>query len=98
MSTVRSEAHVATPRSARYLGQLCKHFAYRIPATFSTGQGRIEFPSGTCELEVAGDLLILRAAAEDAPSLSRVEEVVASHLERFAFRDKPEISWNRDAA
>jgi hypothetical protein len=97
MSTVRSEARVTTSRSARYLGQLCKHFAHRIPATFSDGQGRIEFPSGTCELEAAGDLLILRATAEDAPSLSQVEEVVGSHLERFAFRDKPEISWTRNA-
>lgn len=98
MSTVRSEARVATPRSARYLGQLCKHFAHRIPASYEAGQGRIEFPSGICELEAAGDLLILRASAADSPSLAQVEDVVARHLERFAFRDKPEINWNRGVA
>ncbi len=96
MSTSHSGARVAKSRSARYLGQLCKHFAHRIPATFSDAQGRIEFPSGTCELEASGDVLILRATAADAPSLSQVEGVVGSHLERFAFRDKPEISWTRD--
>jgi len=97
MRTVCSEARVATPRSARYLGQLCKHFAQRIPATFSAAQGRVEFPAGTCEMEAAGDLLILRATAADEASLSQVEDVVARHLERFAFRDQPEISWNRGA-
>ena len=97
MTTVRSEARVTTARSVRYLGRLCKHFAHRIPATFSGTQGRIEFPSGICELEAAGDLLVLRATAADAPSLSQVEEVVARHLERFAFRDKPGISWDRSA-
>ena len=96
MSTFRSEARVATPRSARYLGQLCKHFAHKIPASYSGAQGRIEFPAGSCELEATDDLLILRAIAADAPSLSQVEEVVGSHLERFAFRDKPEISWTRN--
>lgn len=95
MTMVRSEARVATPRSVRYLGQLCKHFAHRVPASFSGALGRVEFPTGTCEMEAAGHLLILRAAAADEPSLSQVEEVVARHLERFAFRDRPAISWNR---
>ncbi len=95
MSTVRSEARVATSRSARYLGQLCKHFAHKIPARYSGAQGKIEFPAGICELEASGDVLVLRASAADAPSLGQVEDVVARHLERFAFRDKPEITWNR---
>ena len=94
MSTVRSEARVATPRSARYLGQLCKHFAHRIPANYDGGQGRVEFPTGVCEMDASGDVLILRASATDAPSLAQVEDVVARHLERFAFRDKPQISWS----
>ena len=94
--TVRGVAEVATPQADRYLVQLCKHFAHSVPATFSDAQGRIEFPSGTCELEASGDVLILRATAADASSLSQVEGVVGSHLERFAFRDKPEISWTRD--
>jgi len=98
MATLRSEARVSTARATRYLGQLCKHFAHRIPASVNGAQGRVEFPAGLCEMEAAGNLLILRATAADAPSLSQVEEVVARHLERFAFRDKPEISWRRNAA
>jgi uncharacterized protein len=93
-----SEARVATTMAARYLGQLCKHFAHRLPVSQAEREGRIEFPVGVCRLEAAGDTLILSAEAPDAESLARLEEVVARHLERFAFRDRPAIDWHRLAA
>lgn len=92
-----SEARVSTTYAERYLGQLCKHFAHKIPATFEAGQGRIEFPFGLCTLAAEGHLLILRAEAPAEAELARLEEVIASHLERFAFRDKPDIAWVRAA-
>jgi uncharacterized protein len=98
MTALHSEARVTTARAARYLGQLCKHFAHRVPAAHAETQGRVEFPWGICTLEAVGDVLILRAEAKDMASLDRVEDVVARHLERFAFRDKPEVRWSRNAA
>jgi uncharacterized protein len=98
MTEFRSEAHVATAHAARYLGQLCKHFAHRVPATFEGPQGRIEFAFGICDMQAADGTLVLHATAKDAPSLEQVEDVVARHLERFAFRDRPEVRWSRSAA
>ena len=98
MATVNSEARVATSRATRYLGQLCRHFAHRIPASCSGAQGQVEFPAGICEMEASGDVLFLRATAADEPSLTQIEEVVARHLERFAFRDQPAINWTRSPA
>jgi uncharacterized protein len=98
MMELRSEARVATAHAARYLGQLRKHFAHRVPATFEGSQGRIEFAFGICDMQAADGTLVLRATATDAPSLDQVEEIVARHLERFAFRDRPEIRWARGAA
>ena len=40
MST--SQAQVTTALASRYLQQLCKHFAHKLPTTYDTGQGRIE--------------------------------------------------------
>lgn len=97
MTTLHSEVRVTTTRAGHYLGQLCKHFAHKIRAEHSETRGRLEFPWCLCTLEAAGDLLILRAEAKDTPSLDQVEEVVGSHLARFAFRDKPEIRWTRGA-
>ena len=98
MPLATSEARVDTARASRYLGQLCKHFAHRIPVSHTTEQGRVEFPFGVCLLEAEPERLILRAEASDTQALAQVEDVVARHLERFAFRDKPEIRWHRMAA
>ncbi|HVO13765.1 MAG TPA: DUF2218 domain-containing protein [Alphaproteobacteria bacterium] len=92
---IQSEARVSTTRAGRYLGQLCKHFEHRIPATYTADHGRLEFAAGICHLDAAGDVLVLRAEAETEEQLSQLEGVVARHLERFAFRDKPDIRWTR---
>jgi len=97
-ATLTSAARVATPMAQRYMTQLCKHFEHRLPARYGATEGSIEFPTGTCRMEVQPDLLILHAEAKDAEALAQLESVVARHLERFAFRDKPEIAWTRSAA
>ena len=93
--TIHSEARVATAMAQRYMIQLCKHFEHRLAVSYTTEAGSIAFPSGTCRLEAAPDLLILRAEAQDEEQLGQLEQVVSRHLERFAFRDKPQLAWSR---
>ncbi|MBL6080194.1 DUF2218 domain-containing protein [Belnapia sp. T18] len=88
-----SEARVVLESPGRYLGQICKHFAHKLPVTLEEARGSIAFPMGTCRLEAADGLLVLRAEAEGAEALERLQEVVARHLLRFAFRTPPEIDW-----
>lgn len=95
---VSSEARVQTTMSARYMTQLCKHFEHKLPVSYDQEHGRIEFDSGVCSMTAAGDVLTLRADAADEEQLGRLENVVVRHLERFAFRDKPEIRWSRASA
>lgn len=89
----QSTANVTTEMASRYLQQLCKHFAHKVPAEFTPEAGTITFPMGKCTLAAQGNLLTLMVTAETDADLERMKEVVASHLERFAFRDKPEIVW-----
>lgn len=93
-----SEARVATGSPARYLGQLCKHFAHRIPVTQEGDTGSIAFDMGTCRLAVDGEALVLRIEAADADGLAQTQDVVARHLLRFAFRDPPSIVWHQTPA
>jgi hypothetical protein len=93
--TLSSEARVTTSVPRRYLAQLCKHFQHRVPVMLEDDHGRIEFPAGICTLAIDGETLVLRATAEDEDALARVEDVAARHLERFAFREKPDIRWTR---
>ena len=90
-----SEARVPTAAPRRYLGQLCKHFEHKLPVALGEAQGRIEFPAGTCTLDAEAETLVLRVTASDEVALASLEDVVARHLERFAFRDKPEVRWVR---
>ncbi len=88
-----SEARVPTAAPRRYLGQLCKHFQHKLPVTLAGDHGRIEFPAGVCLLDAEAETLVMRVTAGDEAALVGLEEVVARHLERFAFRDKPEVRW-----
>jgi len=90
---MRSEARVKTKMAARYLAQLCKHFAHRLPVNHDGDTGRIEFPSGVCALRAEQDVLVLQVEAGDAEAREQLQAVIDRHLERFAFRDKPQIAW-----
>ena len=88
-----SKAEIATDRASRYLQQLCKHFAHKLPVEFDLQRGRIEFSIGLCRLEASPELLTMEAEASDAETLAQLEGVVARHLERFAFREAPSVAW-----
>lgn len=94
----RSDARVATGVPRRYLGQICKHFQHRLPVTLEETRGRIDFPTGSCVVEIAEGALILRADAATAEDLATLEDVVARHLVRFGFRETLAVEWTRRPA
>ncbi|MCO6415350.1 DUF2218 domain-containing protein [Siccirubricoccus sp. KC 17139] len=94
-----AEARFPTATAGRYLGQLCAHFGHRIPAVREGDRGSLEFPDGLCTLEADAEALRLRLAAADATALARLQEVVGSHLLRFAFREAAAaLEWQPGAA
>ncbi|MFT3972781.1 MAG: DUF2218 domain-containing protein [Amaricoccus sp.] len=95
VGALQSEAVVTTPKAAGYAAQLAKHFGHKVEARFEDGQGEVAFPFGRCGLEAQGERLSLTASAADVEALARVEEVIASHLRRFAFREELVIEWAR---
>lgn len=95
---MKSSATVPTAHAARYMVQLCKHFGHKIPASWDGQEGRITFEAGEAALRATPDTLLLVSSAADPASLSQVERVVASHLERFAFREPGlAVEWRRGA-
>lgn len=97
-AAVRSVADVATASASRYLQQLCKHFAHRLPVTFDETAGAIDFPIGTCRLAAGEGALRLTLAAADEAGMAQLQDVVARHLVRFAFREELRIDWRPDTA
>lgn len=85
--TSRSRAIVATPQASRYLQQLCKHWNHKFDVTFDTATGHIPLPFGDVDL-VADDIALhITCQVPAGGDLARIEEVVAVHLNRFAFRE-----------
>ena len=94
---LESAARVPTAAPRRYMAQLCKHFAHKVPATFDDTRGHIQFDVGPCDLEADQDagILVMRVRAADEAGIERLENVVARHLARFAFREQLDVSWKR---
>ena len=89
----RSVADIKTPQAARYMTQLCKHFEHKLPVTYDAETGIIPFSIGICRLRAGAGALTLSAEAADASALAQVQDVVARHLVRFAFREEMHIDW-----
>lgn len=88
-----SNAKFTTKRASGYLQQLCKHFGHKVEVTFDAQNGQINFPFGQCVLRADQGELILTVHAQALGDLTKTCRVIASHLERFAFREKPTIEW-----
>lgn len=90
MPNVVSVARVPTGSASRYLQQLAKHWSHKMAVSFTPEAATIDFPNGSRLAMRADsatlDVVLTVPAAEDS---ERMREVVASHLDRFAFREAP---------
>jgi len=90
-----SVARVPTGQPERYIKQLVSHLGHRASTELlADGQGVIRVDTGQCTLTAAPDGLILRASADGAEGLARVQDVVGRHLERFGAREGLHVEWS----
>ncbi len=85
-----SVARVPTASASRYLQQLAKHWSHKMEVSFSTEEGAIAFPNGArLAMRADTDTLDLALTVPKDGDAARMREVVASHIDRFAFREGP---------
>ncbi len=82
-------ARVPTTNGARYLQQLCKHWSHKLDVQLSEKEGIVRFPSAVATMTANSEALTISVEAPDDETLQRMKGVVASHLDRFAFREAP---------
>jgi hypothetical protein len=92
-------ARVPTTSASRYLQQLCKHWSHDLDVAFTPEQGTIRFPAagrgGTfpgdalVTLEAEPETLVVRIESSVPEQGEAMKDVVARHLDRFAFREAP---------
>lgn len=86
-----------TRNASRYLKQLCKHFAHKVPVDYDAAEGRVAFPFGQCRMAATDDVLEISGQVEREDMLARMEAVIGEHLKVFAFRESLTCDWQRDA-
>lgn len=95
---MQSLASVSTVNAGRYLSQLCKHWSHKFVVAFDKTSGRIDLPAGVCLLTAGPGKLGLVLEAANDEGLTRLEDVVARHINRFAFREgELDFAWTRTA-
>jgi len=82
-------ASVPTTNASRYLQQLCKHWSHKFETDFSPEQGVIAFPMGPIRMAAQPDALLVTLEPNADADVETFKQVVADHLDRFAFKEAP---------
>ena len=86
------KATIRTPEARGLAMRMEKHFGHKVAVERRDGVVRVTIPPGRFELEPGDDELEVRLEPAGAAQLPRLQEVVTTHLERFA-RSPIEIVW-----
>ncbi|WP_444925951.1 DUF2218 domain-containing protein [Microbulbifer sp. TRSA002] len=80
--------------SERMIRRLCKHFAHKVNAHWSSECGHIEFDMGFCDMNGSGDQLDLCCGANSDAELKEIIDCIDSHFLRFAKGVECSLQWN----
>jgi len=90
-------ANVPTTQGSRYLQQLCKHWSHKFETEFDAERGVIAFPMGPIRLTAGAEALTVTIEPNEGADVERFKQVVAEHLDRFAFREAPlRFDWRTE--
>ncbi|MDK4713754.1 DUF2218 domain-containing protein [Rhizobium sp. CNPSo 4039] len=93
-----SVSSVKTDHASRYLQQLCKHWSHRFNVEFDAAAGKVPFSTENfLDLAAEPGNLVMTLTVEKPEDLERMQNVVAEHLKRFAFREELDVSWAAQA-
>jgi uncharacterized OsmC-like protein len=88
-------ASVPTVNAAKYMQQLCKHWGHKLEVELSEQRGVVKFPVAVATFEPRPEALKVTIEGEEGEAVERMKGVVASHLDRFAFREAPlKFDWS----
>jgi len=92
---IETTATLHTEHAAKYIAQLCKHFAHKVDIVHSDGHGECRFVCGTAIMDADAATLLIRVSAPDEDQSRETQDVIERHLVRFAFREELQpLQWH----
>ncbi len=86
---VKTIAVVPTENGWKYLQQLCKHWSHKLDVELGEKSGIVRFSEAVAAMSADDKALTVEIEAASVEVLERMQGVVSSHLDRFAFREAP---------
>jgi hypothetical protein len=83
------EARVPTTSGSKYVQQLCKHWAHKLPVELEGDTGVVTFVGAVATMKAGPDAIDVAVRGADREQVDRLKDVVAQHIDRFAFREAP---------
>jgi hypothetical protein len=93
-------ATVKTANGGKYVRQLCKHWSHKLSTEVDGDSGKVTFPAAVATMDADAQGIAITISGEDRAEVEGLTDVIARHLDRFAFREAPMVydwAW-RDAA
>ena len=91
-----SRAEVTTDAPERYAKQLVSHLGRKVEFTADGATWSAAIGGATARITVGDGVLTLLARGYEEEAVARVEDVLGSHLERFAQRHEIKVTWSRE--
>lgn len=82
-------ARVKTDNGGKYVRQLCKHWSHKLETEVDGDRGTVTFPTAVATMEADSEGLAISIRGADRADVERLTDVVARHIDRFAFREVP---------
>ena len=77
--------------------RLARHFEHRVAVELQERSASVAFPGAPCALQAGDTHLDIRIEAQDAATLTRLQEVVTKHLKQVASQETFEVEWSTSA-
>lgn len=92
----QTRTRIATDAAPSFLYKLCKHFAKKIPATWTEDHlsGTASFEWGSVIFRADDDHLAIVCVSPDQALLERLSHVVAQHVELLTRKNPVPILWS----
>jgi hypothetical protein len=76
------------------MNRLAKHFEHRVAVERHARSASVVFPGAPCAMQASDTHLDIRIEADDAATLTRIQDVVTKHLKQVASQETFEVDWS----
>ena len=90
-----STLQIQTSDPSRLIRRLCKHWSHKFEVDFDDRHGHIALGETQCSLAAGENSLTATLQTTDEEQLTRMEAVVADHLQRMSADETFNFAWQR---